>query len=335
MTIGAAGDNDTKVIKFGVSILNGTHSITFKRLDVSGTGQRLELQQSYDRPSTLNLLLDGNCLLAANGTDPVVKLGGTLNITGSYENNGQTVSTNGRLTLKGSGKAFATSYDYNTLIELKTLDNALSVKDAMLINECSDSGGTYFTSLRFDNATVIGLGNVRAYNDNIIINGGSVDIDVAQGTVKNSSGNVLTKTPFLVANVSDYTKIDTLNISGLPTGVTFDDDCVWTDKQGNIYLWLPEGAALESAVIGSETYYPVPDGNGGTKLMTAQAPVIDSAGDAVVSLPGGAFNLAVTATGSPMPTYQWQKWNGTEWEDISGATSTTYSGSMTRRHARR
>ncbi|HJW30647.1 MAG TPA: hypothetical protein VJ508_15545, partial [Saprospiraceae bacterium] len=40
---------------------------------------------------------------------------------------------------------------------------------------------------------------------------------------------------------------------------------------------------------------------------------------------GGTFNLSVTASGSPNILYQWQQYDGTNWNDIPGATLPSYS----------
>ncbi len=41
--------------------------------------------------------------------------------------------------------------------------------------------------------------------------------------------------------------------------------------------------------------------------------------------PSGGVSFSSAATGSPAPTYQWQRWNGSAWVAIGGATTPTYS----------
>ncbi len=62
-------------------------------------------------------------------------------------------------------------------------------------------------------------------------------------------------------------------------------------------------------------------------VMVAVSPDIvisaDPVGGSVCE--GGDFNLSVTASGSPSIQYQWQIFNGSVWNDISGATSPSYN----------
>ena len=61
-------------------------------------------------------------------------------------------------------------------------------------------------------------------------------------------------------------------------------------------------------------------------LKVNQAPTITGQPASVISNSGTTATFTASATGTPTPTVQWQvSTNGTNWSDISGATSTSYS----------
>ncbi|MEG0269854.1 MAG: putative Ig domain-containing protein [Clostridia bacterium] len=63
------------------------------------------------------------------------------------------------------------------------------------------------------------------------------------------------------------------------------------------------------------------------ELLVCRPPIIITQPTNQESVAGTAAQFAITATGVPSPTYQWEKWNGTSklWEAISGATGNTYT----------
>lgn len=326
---------------FGLSVLpsGGSHNVHLLHLNMSGNNTRLELRGGNaggDR-AAMNLLLYGSSSMTANGSDPVIKLNGTLNIAGSYQDSasGNTVSTNGWLYLRGNGVAFQTPYTPDHIITLSSESASFSMKDGVLVNECTNKENNSFDSLSFQNATVIGFGKAKLTDGGTItIDGGSVDIDLGSSdiTVKNSNGNPLVKTKFKVEGVSDYTKVQTMSIQNLPAGATFNSDYVYTDKDGNITLWLPEGASLSNITLGDQTYYPVPNADGTNTLSTGKVPTFSQPETAQTLFVAGnaSFTLTVEGAAAPVPTFQWQQSsNGTDWSNITGKTGKTYSGTMT------
>jgi len=82
-----------------------------------------------------------------------------------------------------------------------------------------------------------------------------------------------------------------------------------------------------------QTVYWVSLCNGPYTKLTARAvltvvsevPSITFQPKNVTVLEGTNVTFTVTATAAPRPTYQWQRFNGTAWADIWGATSTSYT----------
>ncbi len=58
---------------------------------------------------------------------------------------------------------------------------------------------------------------------------------------------------------------------------------------------------------------------------TCTAPAITSQPSGATKEPGESHTFSVTASGSPAPTYQWQKFVSGSWTNISGATSSSYT----------
>lgn len=337
--IGNTDNTDKKIEKFGILVKDGEHNVTIKRLDVSGENKRLVVDSG-----TLNLLLNGTSRFESDKGEDVVNVYGTLNISGSYTDaGGNKQSSNGWLIFKGDSMPFAFAekrakpVDGQILLSFKSDHSSavMSVTDCVLANECSaasyaDYDSTVqFQKLSFSNATVLNMSGFSLKCDNITIDGGSVDINTGT-TVKNSNGDSLTKARFTVSGISDYTKLDVVNISGLPDGATFATENIWTDKSGNITLWLPSGAALTDIKIGEAVYYPVTNADGSIILIAQSAPVFtEPVADSELSLAAGdEFKLTVRVDASPAANYQWQKYDGTAWQYITGATNAEYSGTM-------
>ena len=73
------------------------------------------------------------------------------------------------------------------------------------INNCTNKPGTMLGKLTISNSLVFGLGTVNCAN--IVINGGSVDLDVPVNTVvKDSNGNELKKVTLTLSEKKDVYK---------------------------------------------------------------------------------------------------------------------------------
>lgn len=314
-------DGAAVVVGYDIDIRNGEHELMLNGLWLrprSNSCAKVAGSKLLALDSTLTLkLINGtsNTLETQNGK-PVFDLPGNLVITSETGKVGQ-------LTLAGSGKAFG-----NTSAETSTL----KISDSIVKNTCADKSEIELSALTISNSTVIGLGTVNCAD--IKIDGGSVDLDVPEGTVvKNSAGAKLTKQTFVISNITSQTKVDAITISGLPEGSTYNTGNIHTDDNGKISLWLPEGATVTGATIGNDTYYPVPDGNGGNKLATVADPAFTApTEDAVLTLKAGeSFAFRAEAYGVPTPGLKWQmSSNGTDWTDISGASGSSYTGTMTK-----
>ena len=240
-------------------------------------------------------------------------------------------STDAVWTLKGSGSLTIKSQGGSeklTLAGHHAIDGSenasLTIENSTIINNCTNKPETKLGRLVIKNSTVTGLGTINC--SDITIDGGSVDLDVPAGkSVKDSKGNALTKTT-LIFNEKN-TGVDDITVSGLPEGTTFDKSNIITDRNGKLYIWLPEGAKVETVTIGENTYYPKADGS----TTTGEAPAFTGPSEesSKVVRHGAELGLAVTATGTPEPALQWQvSTDGETWTDIADATEAVYNGTM-------
>ena len=314
-------EGHTRVTGYDVDLMNGEHELMLNGLylipaqnpcaKVAGGWTSMD-----DSTLTLKLINGTSNTLETQNGNPVFVLSGNLVITSEA---GKT----GTLTIAGSTKAFGST---------SAETSSLTIRDSIVNITCADKSAIDLERLTISGSTVTGLGTIHCAD--IRIDGGSVDLDVPEGTVvKNSAGTALIRQTLTISGISSQTKVDALTISGLPEGNTFDTSNIHTDGSGRISLWLPEGATVETAKIGDTTYYPIPDGNGGTKLSSVEAPSFTVPTEASIHViqPGGSFTLTASAIGVPAPGLQWQmSGNGTDWTDIPGASGSTYTGQMTR-----
>ena len=59
--------------------------------------------------------------------------------------------------------------------------------------------------------------------------------------------------------------------------------------------------------------------------VVSQAPAITYQPKNVTAIEGTKVTFTVAASAAPPPTYQWQRWSGTAWANIGGATATSYT----------
>lgn len=310
---------DTKWITgFGLRVLNDLDGTTLygseaevklNNLNLTGPKQRVQL----DMLAKLSLvLMDGtDNSMYADDTEAVLDLGSLSQLTIQGEAAGT-----GKLTLDQTDTARAIKN-----VDAPVEPGSLIIKNCMLINNCSDKSATRLKSLKITNSNVVGLGEIDS--SEIIIDGGSIDLDVAEGTVvKDSKGTTLIKKKLKFDEKN--TRIDKVVLDGLTEGTTFDDSNIITDGNGNASIWIPEGAEINQVVIGDKVYYPKSDGSMGT----SEAPSFTEPSDDVsyIIKDDNDISFSVVAGGSPAPSLQWQKStdDGKTWSDIEGAKSSEY-----------
>ncbi len=293
---------------------------------VTGFGIRaLETADAEVKLNGLKLVGDRKRVEVDNGAKlSMVLMKDTENsMTSSDEDAVWTLKGSGSLTIKGQGGS-----EKLTLVGHHAIDGSenasLTIENSTIINNCTNQPETKLGRLVIKNSTVTGLGTINC--SDITIDGGSVDLDVPAGkSVKDSKGNALTKTT-LTFNEKN-TGVNDITVSGLPEGTTFDKSNIITDRDGKLYIWLPEGAKVETVTIGKNTYYPKADGS----TTTGEAPAFTGPSEesSKVVRHGTELGLAVTAAGTPEPALQWQvSTDGETWTDIADATEAVYNGTM-------
>ena len=237
-------------------------------------------------------------------------------------------STDAVWTLKGSGGLTIKGQSGGEKLTLRgdhAMDGStgasLTFNGITLINNCTNKPETTLGKLTISNSTVFGLGTVNCAN--IVINGGSVDLDVPVNTVvKDSGGNELKKVTLTLSQKN--AAVEDVTLSGLPAGTAFDDSHIISDGSGKIYLWIPKDAEVETVTVGGNKYYPKSDGS----MTIGDVPEFTSPTEDVsrVVESNEYMTLTVGVVGTPAPALQWQvsQDGGKTWEDIDGATESTY-----------
>lgn len=154
-----------------------------------------------------------------------------------------------------------------------------------------------------------------------------------------------TYTVVVTANGCSKTSSVAITPAALPTIATSGDVSICnggagaelTATGGVSYVWSPAtglsaaNVANPTATPSTTTTYTVTgtDANGcqntATSVVTVNAPVAITVQPAnQTALENGSTSFSVTATGTGL-TYQWQSFDGTNWNDISGETGATYA----------
>ena len=292
------------ITDFGIRMLTGGEAeVKLNGLDLSGPNKRVEL----DDRSKLSIVLMENTesVMRSNegSTDAVWTLKGSGGLTIKGQSGGEKLTLRGGHAMDGSTGA------------------SLTFNGITLINNCTNKPGTMLGKLTISNSLVFGLGTVNCAN--IVINGGSVDLDVPVNTVvKDSNGNELKKVTLTLSEKN--TAVEDVTLSGLPVNATFDDSRITTDGSGKLYLWIPKDAEVETVTIGGNKYYPKSDGS----MTLGDVPVFTSPTEDVsrVVESNEYMTLTVEVVGTPAPALQWQvsRDGGKTWENIEGATEATY-----------
>ena len=292
------------ITDFGIRMLTGGEAeVKLNGLDLSGPNKRVEL----DDRSKLSIVLMENTesVMRSNegSTDAVWTLKGSGGLTIKGQSGGEKLTLRGDHAMDGSTGA------------------SLTFNGITLINNCTNKPVTTLGKLTISNSLVFGLGTVNCAN--IIINGGSVDLDVPVNTVvKDSNGNELKKVTLTLSQKN--TAVEDVTLSGLPEGTAFNDSHVTTDGSGKLYLWIPKDAEVETVTIGGNKYYPKSDGS----MTLGDVPVFTSPTEDVSCVVESSeyMTLTVEVTGTPAPALQWQvsRDGGKTWENIEGATEATY-----------
>ena len=292
------------ITDFGIRMLTGGEAeVKLNGLDLSGPNKRVEL----DDRSKLSIVLMENTesVMRSNegSTDAVWTLKGSGGLTIKGQSGGEKLTLRGDHAMDGSTGA------------------SLTFNGITLINNCTNKPETTLGKLTISNSTVLGLGTVNCAN--IVINGGSVDLDVPVNTVvKDSNGNELKKVTLTLSEKN--AAVEDVTLSGLPAGTAFNDSHVTTDGSGKLYLWIPKDAEVETVTVGGNKYYPKSDGS----MTTGDLPEFTSPEEDVscVVESNEYMTLTVEVVGTPAPALQWQvsRDGGKTWENIEGATKATY-----------
>ena len=292
------------ITDFGIRMLTGGEAeVKLNGLDLSGPNKRVEL----DDRSKLSIVLMENTesVMRSNegSTDAVWTLKGSGGLTIKGQSGGEKLTLRGDHAMDGSTGA------------------SLTFNGITLINNCTNKPETTLGKLTISNSTVFGLGTVNCAN--IVINGGSVDLDVPVNTVvKDSGGNELKKVTLTLSQKN--AAVEDVTLSGLPAGTAFDDSHIISDGSGKIYLWIPKDAEVETVTVGGNKYYPKSDGS----MTIGDVPEFTSPTEDVsrVVESNEYMTLTVEVVGTPAPALQWQvsRDGGKTWENIEGATKATY-----------
>ena len=296
------------ITDFGIRMLTGGEAeVKLNGLDLSGPNKRVEL----DDCSKLSIVLMENTesVMRSNegSTDAVWTLKGSGGLTIKGQSGGEKLTLRGDHAMDGSTSA------------------SLTFNGITLINNCTNKPGTMLGKLTISNSLVFGLGTVNCAN--IVINGGSVDLDVPVNTVvKDSNGNELKKVTLTLSEKN--TAVEDVTLSGLPVNATFDDSRITTDGSGKLYLWIPKDAEVETVTVGGNKYYPKSDGS----MTIGDVPEFTSPTEDVSRVVeiSEYMTLTVGVTGTPAPALQWQvsRDGGNTWEKIEGATKATYQAEL-------
>ena len=292
------------ITDFGIRMLTGGEAeVKLNGLDLSGPNKRVEL----DDRSKLSVVLMENTESAMESnhgsTDAVWTLKGSGGLTIKGQSGGEKLTLRGDHAMDGSTSA------------------SLTFNGITLINNCTNKPETTLGKLTISNSLVFGLGTINCAN--VVINGGSVDLDVPVNTVvKDSNGNELKKVTLTLSEKN--TAVEDVTLSGLPEGTAFNDSHVTTDGSGKLYLWIPKDAEVVTVTVGGNKYYPKSDGS----MTIGDVPEFTSPMEdvsCVVEI-SKYMTLTVEVTGTPAPALQWQvsRDGGKTWENIEGATEATY-----------
>ena len=292
------------ITDFGIRMLTGGEAeVKLNGLDLSGPNKRVEL----DDRSKLSIVLMENTesVMRSNegSTDAVWTLKGSGGLTIKGQSGGEKLTLRGDHAMDGSTGA------------------SLTFNGITLINNCTNKPETMLGKLTISNSLVFGLGTVNCAN--VVINGGSVDLDVPVNTVvKDSTGNELKKVTLTLSEKN--TAVEDVTLSGLPVNATFDDSRITTDGSGKLYLWIPKDAEVVTVTVGGNKYYPKSDGS----MTIGDVPEFTSPTEDVSCVVGSNeyMTLTVEVVGTPAPALQWQvsRDGGKTWENIEGATKATY-----------
>ena len=296
------------ITDFGIRMLTGGEAeVKLNGLDLSGPNKRVEL----DDRSKLSIVLMENTesVMRSNegSTDAVWTLKGSGGLTIKGQSGGEKLTLRGDHAMDGSTSA------------------SLTFNGITLINNCTNKPGTMLGKLTISNSLVFGLGTVNCAN--IVINGGSVDLDVPVNTVvKDSNGNELKKVTLTLSEKN--AAVEDVTLSGLPEGTAFNDSRITTDGSGKLYLWIPKDAEVETVTVGGNKYYPKSDGS----MTLGDVPEFTSPTEDVSRVVeiSEYMTLTVEVTGTPAPALQWQvsRDGGTTWENIEGAAEATYQANL-------
>lgn len=287
-------------------LTGGEAEVKLNGLYLSGPNKRVEV----DNGAKLSVILmenTENSMAAASGTDAVWTLKGSGGLTIKGQSGGEKLKLAGDHAIDGSTGA------------------SLTLDGITLVNLCTKKQETALGSLTINGSTVLGLGTVNCAN--VVINSGSVDLDVPVNTVvKDSGGNELKKVTLTLSEKN--AAVEDVTLSGLPEGTAFNDSHITSDGSGKLYLWIPKNAEVETVTVGGNKYYPKSDGSmtiGDVPEFTSPTEDVSRVVEIIEYM-----TLTVEVTGTPAPALQWQVSldGGKTWENIEGAAEATYQAEL-------
>lgn len=217
----------------------------------------------------------------------------------------------------------------------------LTVKGELIVNGTLNNNGNIVNNATITNNAKLFMGENATLTGNEIAGTGKVmkiidtvavsDIDAPVAGVALDCSAIVgdeTKYSATVRYYVDNTEVTDMNAE---YETTYTAKVTVTPKDGYGFLDIPaatfNGKTPASTTLNDDETVTV------AFIFTTTAPMLaptitTQPADATVVV-GNTATFTVASTGTPELTYQWQVNKGTEWEDISGATSASYTTSAT------
>ena len=346
------GNNDNWNVKYDQS----TATLTLKNANISGSFHQ------YDNPYTAGIYAQGKSNQPVALT---IELIGTNTITGTYgiflnaEINASSYGTNATLTITGenNGSLGVSGSDHGIYVKSGTGNASLNIKDVAVTSSTNGScaAGVYVMSsanatgspnislsVNGGNLTASGTGSsdgILFYVGSSQATGATTRLTVSENAIVDARNGGIKASDSSTSDLSDQIVVSSGD--GTNGGIVFDGsagtvygdvtlDESLTINQGET-LTVPSGAELNcNGKLTNNGTINVEDGgtvsgrlNDGTTLTT---PSISQQPQSMTVTEGSTAEFSITA--SDAQTYQWQRKatdTGSEWEDISYATTASYT----------
>ena len=257
------------------TVSNGV-SLTGSVLTISKDGEYTISQNSSDEPSDVRIEIT-----ASNSVKIILDRVNIATSTVYYGQSGLSCSTNANITLELSGE--------NRITGLSGQSDGINVKSSLKITGSGilkasagrDTGSASQSGIEVGENIVIESGKVEANSSGshekgiqaktISISGGTVLSNsgfkgtqyITGGSVKNAGSNVTTgelgtlvyKTTLKLNGLESETLIENLSIKDGSQTYQYGSKDIYTDQDGQIYLWLPAGTYGVSLEAGGTKYH--------------------------------------------------------------------------------